>query len=152
MKTFHLEILTPEKPFFIGECVSLMIPISDGMLGIMAGHTPLTAAIHNGCVSYTLEDGTKKDCAVSRGMLNVDARGARLLCDYAVLPENINEEQERMDIAEAEIALREKQSHEDYVTSQITLAKAFSNLRIKKHSLENGEEHTGYMYLTDMDN
>ena len=44
-KAFHLEILSPERTFYNGDCVSLMVPISDGMLGIMAGHTPLTAAI-----------------------------------------------------------------------------------------------------------
>lgn len=131
MRTFHLEILTPEKPFYIGECVSLVIPISDGMLGIMAGHPPLTAAIHNGCVSYTLPDGTKTECAVSRGMLNVDANGARLLCDYAALPENIDEEEERLDIEEALNAMKEKQSHAEYITTQLTLAKAFNNLKVK---------------------
>lgn len=134
MKTFHLEILTPEKAFYMGECQSLMIPISDGMLGIMAGHAPLTAAIHNGCVSYTLPDGSKTECAVSRGMLTVDKNGARLLCDYAVLPEYIDEEEERHTIEEAMIAMKEKQSYAEYVTTQLTLAKAFNNLKIKERS------------------
>ena len=47
-KAFHLEILSPERTFYNGDCVTLMVPISDGMLGIMAGHTPLTAAIVDG--------------------------------------------------------------------------------------------------------
>ncbi len=132
MKAFHLEILTPEKAFYVGECVSLMIPVNDGLLGIMAGHSPVTAAIHDGCVNFTLENGDKIYCAVSRGILNVDKTGARLLCDYAVSPENIDEEAERLEIEEAEIALREKQSHVDYITSQLTLAKAVNNLKIKR--------------------
>ena len=132
MTPFHLEILTPERAFFVGDCVSLMIPVSDGMLGIMAGHSPITAAIHDGCVNFTLENGDKKYCAVSRGILNVDKTGARLLCDYAVSPENIDEESERLEIEEATLALREKQSHVDYVTSQLTLAKALNNLKIKR--------------------
>lgn len=136
MRTFHLEILTPEKPFYTGECVSIVIPVSDGMLGIMAGHTPLTAAIHHGCVTFTDGDGAKTECAVSRGILNFDGNGARLLCDYASLPENIDEDQERMDIEEAELALSEKQSHVDFVTSQLTLAKAFNNLKVKQHNAE----------------
>lgn len=133
-KSFHLEILTPEKAFYSGECVSLTIPISDGMLGIMAGHTPLTAAIHNGCVTYTLPDGTKTECAVSRGMVHVSESGVRLLCDYAVLPENIDEETERLNMEEAMIAMKEKQSHAEFVTTQLTLAKAFNNLKIKEKS------------------
>ncbi len=134
MRTFHLEILTPENAFYIGECLSLNIPISDGMLGIMAGHTPITAAIHNGCVTYTLPDGTKAECAVSRGMLNVDKDGARLLCDYAVSPEFIDEAEEKRSIEEAMLAMREKQSHSEYIATQLTLARAFNNLKVKEHS------------------
>ena len=63
---------------------------------------------------------------------NVDKTGARLLCDYAVSPENIDEESERLEIEEATLALREKQSHVDYITSQLTLAKALNNLKIKR--------------------
>lgn len=137
MKTFHLEILSMEKPFYSGDCVSLVIPISDGMLGIMAGHTPLTAAIDHGLVTYTLPDGTKTECAVSRGILNVDASSAKLLCDYAVSPDCIDEERERMDMEEAELALKEKQSHVDYVTTQLTLARAFNNLKIKQQKNNN---------------
>lgn len=134
MKTFHLEIMAPEKTFYVGECVSLMIPVNDGMYGIMAGHTPITAAIHDGCVTFTKENGEKIQCAVSRGILNVDSAGARLLCDYACSPEDIDEEKERLEIQEAEIAIKEKQSHVDYVTSQLTLAKAFNNLKIKQQN------------------
>lgn len=137
MKTFHLEILTPEKQFFVGECISIVIPISDGMLGIMAGHTPLTAAIDNGYVSFTQADGNKTECSVSRGILTFDKKGACLLCDYAVLPDNIDEEKERLEIEESMMALKEKQSHAEYVATQLTLAKAFNNLKIKERSKEN---------------
>ena len=38
-KPFQLEILTPERAFYRGECISVIVPVSDGMLGIMANHT-----------------------------------------------------------------------------------------------------------------
>ena len=78
MNTFTLEILTPEKPFFTGECVSMTMPASDGMIGIMANHTPLTAAVTDGMITFTSADGEVRMCAVSRGMVNVGAR--RELC------------------------------------------------------------------------
>ena len=37
LKPFHLEILSPERSFYRGDCLSLVVPISDGMLGIQAG-------------------------------------------------------------------------------------------------------------------
>ena len=36
MNTFVLEILTPEKPFFCGECASVIVPTSDGMVSAAA--------------------------------------------------------------------------------------------------------------------
>ena len=36
MRTFHLEILNPERVFYRGDCVSLIVPNSEGMLGEMA--------------------------------------------------------------------------------------------------------------------
>lgn len=65
-KPFQLEILTPERAFYRGECISVIVPVSDGMLGIMANHTPMTAAITDGEVVFTLPDGSKIPCAVTR--------------------------------------------------------------------------------------
>ena len=53
MTTFHLEILSPERTFYNGDCISLVVPISDGMLGVQANHTPLTAAISDGEAVFT---------------------------------------------------------------------------------------------------
>ena len=70
-KPFQLEILTPERSFYRGECISVIVPVSDGMLGIMANHTPMTAAITDGEVVFTLPDGSKIPCAVTQGMLSL---------------------------------------------------------------------------------
>ena len=65
-RRFRLEVLTPEKPFFVGEVVSLTIPVSDGMIGIEALREPLAAAVKDGkLAAYTL--GTLQD--TTRGVL-----------------------------------------------------------------------------------
>ena len=96
MTPFSLDILTPEKPFFKGECVSLVIPTSDGMMGILANHSPLTAAVHDGKIVFTLPDGTLRVCAVTRGMVNVASKRVRVLCESAIDPADIDVEQERL--------------------------------------------------------
>ncbi|MBQ6183414.1 MAG: ATP synthase F1 subunit epsilon [Clostridia bacterium] len=134
MNTFMLEILTPEKPFFTGECVSMTMPASDGMIGIMAGHTPLTAAVTDGMITFTPPDGAVKMCAVSRGMVNVSAHRVRVLCESAVAPDEIDEEAERLRMQEAEIEMRKRKSYEDYMVSQLAFARAFNRLKVKQHS------------------
>ena len=131
---FHLEILSPDRAFYVGDCLSLVIPISDGMLGIMAHHTPITAAIVDGEVTFVKPDGTRVPCAVSQGMVDVSEKRVQLLCESALRPDEINEEAERRQAKEAWLKMREKQGHRDYVLSQLTFAKAVSHLRVKQHN------------------
>ncbi len=81
MEIFHLEILSPERPFYKGDCISLVVPVTDGMMGIMANHEPMTAAILDGELQFTLPDGEVKVCVVSRGTLDISNHDARILCD-----------------------------------------------------------------------
>ena len=133
MTVFHLEILSPEREFYNGDCVSLVVPISDGLIGIMANHTPITAAISDGELSYTLPDGTKSICAVTHGMVDVDNNVVRILCESVLLPEEIDEEKERKEAQEALLQLKNKQGHKDYVLSQLAFTKAINNLRVKRN-------------------
>ena len=41
MALFHLTVVTPEKQFFDGDVEMLVLPASDGEMGIMAGHEPM---------------------------------------------------------------------------------------------------------------
>ena len=74
MDTFHLEILSPETPFYKGDCLSLVLPISDGMIGIMAHHPAMTAVIGdeeaaNGTVKIKrMSDGEEKTVPVEQAV------------------------------------------------------------------------------------
>ena len=133
MKSFRLEVLSPDRAFYIGECVSLTLPLHDGLYGVMADHAPLTAAIVPGEVTFTTPDGERVVCAVSQGMVDVDRMGMKLLCESILRPDEIDEEEQRR---EAEIAaedMKGKQSYKDYMLSQVIFARAMNNLRVKKH-------------------
>lgn len=132
MKTFQLEILTPERVFYRGECVSLIVPITDGMLGIMANREPIIASLTNGEAYYTRADGEKILFSISGGMIDVDKNTVKVLCEYALLPEEIDEERERRDAEDARSQLRNKQSKRDYMLSKIMLSNAINNIKVKQ--------------------
>lgn len=137
MNSFTLEILTPERTFFKGECVSLVLPITDGMLGIMAKRAPITASISCGEGSYTLPDGEKVVFSISGGMLEFAENHAELLCDSALLPDEIDEMRELEKAENARSELAKKQSRKDYLLSQITLSDAINNLKVKQKTTIN---------------
>lgn len=126
MNTFHLDILTPERVFYQGECISLIVPITDGMLGIMANREPIAASITRGEAYYTKPDGEKILFSVTGGMVDVSCNRVRVLCEEAMLPEEIDEEEL---LARARLAQKQR-SREDAV-SQIMMKNAINHLRVK---------------------
>ena len=133
MNTFYLEILSPERAFYTGDCVSLTLPLGDGLYGVMANHEPLTAAIVPGEVSFTKPGGQRVVCAVSQGMVDIRKKRVRVLCESALAPDEIDEERERREAEIASEDMKGKQSYKEYMLSQITFARAVNNLRVKRH-------------------
>ena len=132
MNSFHLEILSPERVFYRGECVSLIVPISDGMLGIMANCEPITASLSIGEAYYTRPDGEKILFSISGGMIDVQGLNVTLLCESALLPEEIDAERERQDAENARAELKKAQSRRDYLLSRHILMDAVNNLKVKE--------------------
>lgn len=85
MKTFNLEILTPEGVFYCGESTSLTVPITDGMLGIMANRSPITASLTTGKAHYVKPNGEKTEFLLSGGMVDAENNTVKVLCEYATL-------------------------------------------------------------------
>ncbi len=139
METFFLEILSPERNFYSGECLSVTLPISDGLIGIMAHHSPLTAVLCDGEVSFLKPDGERIICAVASGMADVADNKVCILCQSVVSPDEIDEREERKIAEEAKLRLASKQSLKEYKLWQLTYNQAASRLKIKSQ-------------LTDMNN
>lgn len=134
MKAFHLEILSPERVFYKGECYSVVLPIGDGMMGVMAGHTPFSAAIFDGEVAFTIPSGERVICAVTRGLVDMENDCLRLLCESALYPDEIDEQATLRAAEEARLELEKKQSGHDFAVWQMTFQRAMNNLRIKNKS------------------
>ncbi len=131
MNTFYLEILSPNRAFYRGECTSLVMPIGDGMMGIMANHTPLTASISDGEVKFRKPDGETVICAVMQGMVDVTDNRVRLLCESALAPDEIDAEAEHRAAEEAMAEMKKKQSQKEFALWQLSFQKAVNHLRIK---------------------
>ena len=133
MKTFHLSILSPERPFYIGESTSITLPLQDGIFGIMANHAPLVSVVIPGEVAFVTPDGERHLCVVSDGMVDVGQNEVKLLCESVLAPDEIDEDAAERDARLAAEDMKGKQSYQDYRMSEMMFAKAVNNLRVKKH-------------------
>ncbi len=77
-KPFFFAIMTPEKDVAGGECDFLVVPTTEGELGVLADHAPLLARIASGELRIYRGEEIKK-ISVGSGLLEVRDNTARLL-------------------------------------------------------------------------
>ena len=81
MRTFHVDILAADKPFYQGDCQSLQIPTGNGQYGILAGHCNAIAAIVPGTMRMRDGEGREQIAAVSEGLVKIENGTALLLIE-----------------------------------------------------------------------
>ncbi len=129
-KTFYLEIITPEKQFYVGPASSLVIPALDGEYGVQPGHEPIVTAIEPGLVRFQA-DGAWNEVVVSDGFAEVMPDYVILLVSSAERPEEIDRARAERAKERAEERLRQKQSVREYHLSKAALARAMARLRVR---------------------
>lgn len=133
MNTFRLVVLAAEKPFYDGECVSLVIPTSDGQYGIQAMHCDMIAAIVPGMLKITSPDGEETVAAVSEGLIKVEHNHVLLLVDTAERPEEIDINHAERSAEQAKEAIRQKKNILDYHAAQAKMARAAGRIMVKRY-------------------
>ena len=87
--TFYLEIITPERQFYIGPAEALVFPAVDGEMGVYPGHEPAVTAVEPGELRYKV-DGKWEPAAVGAGFVEIKPDYVILLVGFAEHPEEID--------------------------------------------------------------
>ena len=127
---FHLDILAASVPFYRGECVSLVVPTTDGEFGILANHSNAVGAVCAGELRFEPEEGENRRAAVAPGLFKIEDGRVLLLVDAAERPEDIDVNRALRAREEAEEQLRQKRSMAEYQLAQGNLARALNRLRV----------------------
>ncbi len=130
MKKFMLEMLTPEKTFFIGEVHSVIVQSVDGLFGILAKHSPVVIGLEPGMISLRT-DNEEKVLANSEGFVKVSPDKTVILCQTMEWPEEIEINRVKRAIKENQRRVREAKSIAEYKLSKATLSRAFARLKVK---------------------
>ena len=132
--TFYMEIVTPERTFFAGKALSLVLPALDGQRGVMAGHEPMVTAVESGVFKYRTPDGMWHFAAVGRGFAEVMPESTILLVTTAERPREIDEQRARQAMERAQRRLQTLPTDEqEYTFSRAALERAKARLEAKRH-------------------
>lgn len=135
MNKFKLIFYTADMPVYVGDCVSLQVPLEDGRYGILAGHSNSIAAIYPGVLTYRTEDGGEdRVYAVSEGILKIEDNEVLLLADSAERPDEIDINRARREEEAAKEVILQHTSDVEYRRAQTKLARALNRLRVRGYN------------------
>ncbi|MGO5094820.1 ATP synthase F1 subunit epsilon [Agathobaculum sp. LCP25S3_E8] len=127
---FYLEIITPEKQFYVGPAEGLVIPAIDGLYGVQPGHEPVVTAIEPGIARFQV-NGVWQEVVVSDGLAEIMPDYTILLVSSAERPDEIDRARAERAKERAEERLRQQQSVREYHLSKAALARAMARLRAR---------------------
>lgn len=127
---FDLSIVTPEKIFYEGECVSLIVPGSEGYLGVLTDHAPLITAVVPGKVAVKDKAQNEIILAVSHGFFEVSSNLATLLIDSVEFASNIDLERARSALERARQRLANEAGDIDIPRADRALMRAKNRINI----------------------
>lgn len=109
--SFHLTVVTRERKILETDAVELVLPASDGEIGILPGHTPLLALLRVGIMRYRT-DGVSQSMVLSWGFAEILPDRVIVMAETARLPQEIDATLAETDRAKLERELADLSSHD----------------------------------------
>jgi F-type H+-transporting ATPase subunit epsilon len=106
-----LEIVTPEARVYSDTIDSVVIPTTDGEIGVMPGHIPLLTQVDHGELQVT-KGGATVRLAVSGGFAQIIADKVSVLAEGAIQEDKIDEHAAEAAMKRAEDALKAREAIE----------------------------------------
>ncbi|MFW5924519.1 MAG: ATP synthase F1 subunit epsilon [Myxococcota bacterium] len=104
--TLRLEVATPEGLKLEADAESVQAPSVHGEFGVLPGHLPLLAALQCGLLKYRA-GGKDQVAAIGPGFVQAEPGRVLLLTDLFALPDGVDTDAVRKELAEAEKKLAE---------------------------------------------
>ncbi len=132
MDTFGLKIIASDRIFYDGRCRKLILPAPDGEMGILANHENMVIAVSIGDAKLETEESNWVNVAVGVGFAEVVNNRVTVLVDTAELPEEIDVRRAEEAKERAEEHMRQKQSIQEYHSTQAALSRAMNRLKVSQ--------------------
>ncbi len=133
---YNLSIVTPEKVFYEDSVSSMILPGSEGYLGVLTNHAPLITAVIPGKVTITDQSGSEIILSVTHGFFEVSANHATLLADSVEYATEIDLERAKESLERAFQRMRDAAGEVDLPRAKKAMERAKSRIRIAEEQPE----------------
>ena len=127
--SFLLRIITPERLFYENQVDMVEFNTTEGEIGVLPGHVPLTVIVNPGIIDITEPDGDKV-AALHAGFAEILPDRVTILAEIIEWPEEIDEERARAARERAEERLRSKTAETDIARAETALLRAVARIQV----------------------
>jgi F-type H+-transporting ATPase subunit epsilon len=119
-KVFKLEIMAPDRIFYVNDVYMVEYNTTEGEVGVFAGHIPMTQVLAPGVLTITEDENTKKRAALHTGFVEITQEKVTIMAESVEWPEDIDLKRAQ----EAEIRAKRRLASEDgkYDIDRVELA------------------------------
>ena len=111
--SFRLTVVTRERKVVETDAVEVVLPASDGEIGVLPGHTPLLASLRVGVVRYrATQGGNPQSLVISWGFAEILPTRVIIMAETARLPEEMDMATAESERAKLERELADLSSHD----------------------------------------
>ena len=130
-RTLRLEIVTPEAKAYSEDVEMVVLPGTDGELGVYPQHVPVLTTLKPGELRV-LKGGRETSLAVGEGFAEITGESISVLTDMALESSAIDEAAAEAAVARAQAAMKEDHGAEGVASIQASLQKALAQLHVKR--------------------
>lgn len=126
---FSLKIITPERVFYEGQASLVEFNTTEGEIGVLKGHIPMTVIISPGILTITEEEEVK-EAALHAGFAEILPDGIVIMAEIIEWPEEIDAARAEQARDRAEERLRSKTPETDVVRAETALQRALARIEV----------------------
>lgn len=130
-KSFNLRIITPDRVFYEGEAEMVEFNTTEGQVGVLPGHIPLTVIIKPG-ILHIHEAEEEKTAALHAGFAEILPEGITILAEIIEWPSEIDESRAVAARERAEERLRSRTPETDIARAETALQRAIARIQVLK--------------------
>lgn len=131
MEQFKLRIITPDRVFYEGDARMVEFNTTEGEIGVLPGHIPMTVVIKPGILTITEENETK-EAALHAGFVEILQDSVTVLAEIVEWPTEIDAERAEAALHRAEERIKNHMPGTDMVRAETALLRAMARISVLK--------------------
>jgi F-type H+-transporting ATPase subunit epsilon len=129
--SFLLRIITPDRVFYENEVEMVEFNTTEGEIGVLPGHIPLTVIVKPGILDITEPEGDKL-AALHAGFAEILPDSVTILAEIIEWPGEIDGERAEAAKERAEERLRARTPETDVARAETALQRAIARIQVLK--------------------